>query len=674
MRIYELAKELDMKSRDLVQAINDLGFNVTSHMSTLNGEELDLVIEYFTDSEDEDVQNLEEKLEEETSGETEEASVDEEPEEVEEEIDENALEIPDNLTVLEFAELVEKPTNQVIMKLIELGIMASQNQTIDYDTASIVASEFGIETRESNESPEPEEEISLENILDFKDAEKDLKPRPPVVTVMGHVDHGKTSLLDKIRESDITRGEAGGITQHIGASTVKVDGETIVFLDTPGHEAFTSMRSRGASITDITILVVAADDGVMPQTEEAISHAKAAGVPIVVAVNKMDKPEANLNKIYQELLEHGLTPEEWGGDTVTVPVSAKTGQGIDELLEMVLMIAELSELKANPNRKAIATVIEANLDVGKGPVANVIVQKGTLSVGDSIVSGVASGRIRAMFDDKGKAIKKVGPSMPAQILGLSDVPESGDQLYEVKDEKLARDYAEKIKENLKEEKLKASENISLDALYENRQDGEVQNLNLIVKTDVKGTIDAVVNSLSKLSNDEVKVNFIHTGVGGVTESDVLLATTSNAVIIGFNVRPNAVASENAKRSNVDIRTYRVIYDAIEDVKNAINGMLEPVYKEEVIGMAEVRDVFKVPRIGNVAGIYMQSGKVTRNSSVRLLRNDVIITEAAISSLKRFKDDVKEVNQGYEAGVGIENYDDIKVGDRMEFFEMKEVER
>lgn len=676
MRIYELAKELNLRSKDLVELINELGIEVSSHMATLKGDELDLVMAYLKEDKDNSATNsTDEILDEEQIDEVEEIEETEELEnnDIEEEIDDDSIELPSSMTVLEFSELIGSNVNQVIMKLIELGVMASQNEQIDYETAAILAGEFGLETREKAYEAEVDD-TDFEIILDFEDKEKDLKPRPPVVTVMGHVDHGKTSLLDRIRESHITRGEAGGITQHIGASTVKVNGETIVFLDTPGHEAFTAMRSRGASITDITILVVAADDGVMPQTIEAINHAKAAGVPIIVAVNKMDKPEANIDRVYQELAENQLMPEEWGGDIVTVPVSAKTGQGVDDLLEMVLMIAELEELKANPNRNAIATVIEANLDVGKGPVATVLVQKGTLKFGDIILSGVTSGRIRAMFDDQGKPVKKVGPSMPAQILGLSEVPESGDQLFVVDDERTARDYAESLKDKLKDDKVKASENMSLDALFDNLQTGDMKDLNLIIKTDVKGTIDAVTGSLSKLSNEEVKVNFVHTGVGGITESDVLLADTSNAVIIGFNVRPNATASESAKRMNVDIRTYRVIYEAIADVEKAINGMLTPEFAEEVIGRAEVRQVFKVPNQGNVAGIYVQNGKVTRNATVRLLRNDVIVTESSISSLKRFKDDVKEINTGYEGGLGLDGYDDIKEGDSMEFYVMKEVAR
>lgn len=666
MRVYELAKQLGKTSKDLVEEINDLGIEVSSHMATLKGEDLDLVLEFFTSADASEEISLDESQNVESTESNHEESV-------EDEDTGNYLKLPSSLTVLELSEHIGVNVNQAIMKLIELGVMAGQNQQIDYETASIVANEFGFETKELK-SGDTQEDEGFEFILDYEDDDKDLVPRPPVVTVMGHVDHGKTSLLDRIRASNITRGEAGGITQHIGASTVDVDGHTIVFLDTPGHEAFTAMRSRGASITDITILVVAADDGVMPQTVEAISHAKAAGVPIIVAINKMDKPEANIDRVYQELAEHQLMPEAWGGDTVTVPVSAKTGAGIDELLEMVLMIAELEELKANPNRRAVATVVEANLDTGKGPVATVLVQKGTLKFGDVVLSGVASGRIRAMFDDKGKSIRTAGPSMPAQILGLSEVPESGDQLFAVKDEKTARDMAENLKNKLKDDKVKASENISLDALFENIQEGEVQDLNLIIKTDVKGTIDAVTGSLAKLSNSEVRVNFVHTGVGGITESDVLLADTSNAVIIGFNVRPNSIAIDNAKRMNVDIKTYRVIYDAIADVEKAIHGMLTPEFVEEVIGRAEVRQVFKVPNQGKVAGIYIQNGKVTRDATVRLLRNDVIITESEISSLRRFKDDVREINTGYEGGLGIDGYDDIKEGDAMEFYVMKEVPR
>lgn len=581
------------------------------------------------------------------------------------------IEIGETIIVKDFADKLKVSVTQVISKLIQLGVMANQNQQIDYDYAVLIADEFGINLIKKEEEKEEDEEIFD---LDYEDPESTLVLRPPVVTVMGHVDHGKTSLLDAIRKTHVTRQEAGGITQHIGAYSVNVNGNKIIFLDTPGHEAFTSMRSRGAKVTDITILVVAADDGVMPQTIEAINHAKAAGVPIIVAINKMDKPGANPERIKQELAENGLLPEDWGGDAITVPISALKGDGIKELLEMVLMVAEVEELKANPNRRAIGTVIEAQLDKGRGPVATVIVQKGTLNSGDTVVSGKASGRIRAMFDDKGKKIKKAGPSIPVVILGLSEVPEAGDLIYAVKDEKTARSYADKVKNQIKKDMLKATEKVSLDALFDKIKEGELKDLNIIIKTDVRGTIDAVKQSLEKLSNEEVKVNILHGGVGGISESDVMLATASNAIIIGFNVRPTQGAIDLSKHENVDMRTYRVIYDAISDIEAAIKGMLAPKYKEEILGRAEVRELFKVPNIGVVAGVHVTNGKIIRNAQLRLIRDDIVIHEGNISSLKRYKDDVKELLQDFEGGIGIENYNDLKKGDIIEAFIMTEIER
>lgn len=579
------------------------------------------------------------------------------------------IEIPSHITVADLAQAIDVSLTELIGKLISYGIMASQNEELDFENAQIISMEFGKELVQMTEE-DLEEDMMLE--LDFEDKESSLKSRPPVVTVMGHVDHGKTSLLDSIRNTSVTRREAGGITQHIGASVVTVDNNKIVFLDTPGHEAFTAMRSRGAQVTDLAILVVAADDGVMPQTLEAINHAKAAEVPIIVAINKMDKEEANVERIKQELAENGLMPDDWGGDAICVPVSARTGDGIDELLEMVLTVAEMEELKANPNRRAIGTIIEAQLDKGRGPTATVLIQKGTLKTGDIVVSGTTSGRIRAMFDDKGKNVKKATPSYPALILGLSDVPEAGDTLYAVEDERTARGYAQKAKEVLKEDMVRSSSNINLDDLFNQISSGDIKDLNIIIKTDVRGTIDAVKQSFEKLSNDEVKVNIIHGAVGGITDSDVNLAVASNALIIGFNVRPSQSAIDLANYENVEIRTYRVIYEAIEDIKNAIKGMLSPKLIEEVIGRSEIRAVFKVPNVGSVAGIYVTSGKITRNASVRLIRNDIVIHEGNISSLKRFKDDTKELATGFEGGLGIENYNDVKEGDIIEAYIMKEV--
>ena len=579
--------------------------------------------------------------------------------------------IQPTITVKDLSEKISVSISELIMKLMELGIMANQNQEIDFDTASLVAGEFNVIVEQDEVEDFDDDDVFN---LDFEDKDEDLKERPPVITVMGHVDHGKTSILDRIRNSRVAGREAGGITQHIGAYTIRVNDKKIVFLDTPGHEAFTAMRSRGAQVTDVSILVVAADDGVMPQTVEAINHSKAAGVPIIVAVNKIDKENANIERVKTELAENGLVPEDWGGDTVLVPVSARTGEGIDELLEMILMIAEMEELKANPNRLAVGTVIEAQLDKGRGPTATILVQKGTLKHSDMVFSGQASGRIRAMFNDQGKQVKKAGPSTPVLILGLNEVPEAGDMIYAVKDEKEARNYAQKIKDHNREEQIKSSSNVNLDELFGKISDGETKDLNIIIKTDVKGTIDAIKQSLIKLSNDEVKVNIIHGAVGGITESDVNLASASSAIIIGFNVRPTQVALDMAKNESIEIRTYRVIYDAIEDVKNAITGMLKPQYQEEVLGRATVRDTFKVPGVGTVAGVYVNTGKVTRNAVVRLLRDEILIFEGPISSLKRYKDDVKELTQGYEGGMGLENYNDIKPGDVLEAYVLNEVQR
>ncbi|WP_420038351.1 translation initiation factor IF-2 [Finegoldia magna] len=577
--------------------------------------------------------------------------------------------IQPTITVKDLSEKISVSISELIMKLMELGIMANQNQEIDFDTASLVAGEFDVIVEQDEVEDFDDDDVFN---LDFEDKKEDLKERPPVITVMGHVDHGKTSILDRIRNSRVAGREAGGITQHIGAYTIRVNDKKIVFLDTPGHEAFTAMRSRGAQVTDVSILVVAADDGVMPQTIEAINHSKAAGVPIIVAINKIDKENANIERVKTELAENGLVPEDWGGDTVLVPVSARTGEGIDDLLEMILMVAEMEELKANPNRLAVGTVIEAQLDKGRGPTATILVQKGTLKHSDMVFSGQASGRIRAMFNDQGKQVKKAGPSTPVLILGLNEVPEAGDMIYAVKDEKEARNYAQKIKDHNREEQIKSSSTMNLDELFGKISDGETKDLNIIIKTDVKGTIDAIKQSLIKLSNEEVKVNIIHGAVGGITESDVNLASASSAIIIGFNVRPTQVAMDMAKNESIEIRTYRVIYDAIEDVKNAITGMLKPQYQEEVLGRATVRDTFKVPGVGTVAGVYVNTGKVTRNATVRLLRDEILIFEGPVSSLKRYKDDVKELTQGYEGGMGLENYNDIKPGDVLEAYVLNEV--
>lgn len=576
------------------------------------------------------------------------------------------------ITVKDFADQLGVSVSTVITKLIGLGVMANQNQSIDEDTCILLADELGIEI--DIEEPKLDESIEEEYGLLKKDKERDLKTRPPVVTVMGHVDHGKTSLLDSIKKTHVTQSEAGGITQHIGAYTVNLAGKKITFLDTPGHEAFTSMRLRGAQTTDIAVLVVAADDGVMPQTLEAISHARSAEVPIIVAITKIDKPEANPERVKQELMNENLLAEEWGGDTIVVGVSSKTGEGIDELLEMILLVAEMRELKANPNRRAIGTIIEANLDKAKGPMATILIKNGTLRFGDSIVSGVCSGRIRAMQDDKGKQVKKAGPSMPVVVLGLNEVPNAGDTIYAVNDDKTAKAIADKNAEITREKRLSQTTKISLDNLFEKISEEDVKELNIVVKADVKGSVEALNQSLLKLSTDEVKISIIHSGVGGINESDVTLASASNAIVIGFNVRPNINAIELAKAEDVEIRTYRVIYEIINDIEQAAKGMLDPDIVEEILGRCEIRQTFKLPNNQMVAGVYVLNGKILRNSKVKVLRDDVVIHEGDIASLKRFKDDTKELATGFEGGLVIDGFNDIKEGDLLESYVLKEVKR
>lgn len=574
------------------------------------------------------------------------------------------------ITVAGFCEQVGISTSQVIMALMKMGIMANINQNIDEDTVMILADELKISVAVGKVEEEDEEE----GLEDFEDKEEDLKPRPPIITVMGHVDHGKTSLLDAIRKTNVTVSEAGGITQHIGASEVTINGQKIVFLDTPGHEAFTAMRARGAHVTDIAVLVVAADDSVKPQTIESISHAKAAGVPIIVAINKCDKPAADPERVKLDLMEHGIVVEDYGGETIAVPVSAKKGEGIVTLLEMILLQAEMLELKANPNRLATGSVIEARLDKNKGPVATLLVNNGTLKSGMSIVAGTSYGRIRLMTNYKGDTIKKAGPATAVEILGLSEVPEAGDMFNAVKDDKLAKEIAENRKIKLREEILARNAATTLEQLFSQIQEGETKDLNLIIKGDVNGSVGAIVSSLEKLKNENVRVKIIHTGVGTVNESDVSLAGTTGSIIIGFNVRPTTAVQTLADRENIEIRLYRVIYDIINDVEAAMKGMLDPEFKEEVLGKAEVRSTFKVPGVGIIAGAYVQEGKMQRNAEIRLVRDGIVVHEGTISSLKRFKDDAKEVNQGYECGLGIENYNDIKEGDIIECFHMVEIER
>ena len=577
------------------------------------------------------------------------------------------VKIPDEITVGELASRMKKTAAEVIKQLIKLGVMASVNQTVDYDTAALVAMELGCKV-------EKEVIVTIEERLidDREDTAEELQPRSPVVVVMGHVDHGKTSLLDAIRNTNVASGEAGGITQHIGAYTVQINGNPITFLDTPGHAAFTSMRARGAMCTDIAILVVAADDGIMPQTVEAINHAKAANIPIIVAINKMDKHGANPDRIKQQLTEYDLVPEEWGGETVICPISAKTGQGIDELLEMVILTAEVQELKANPNRLAKGVVIEARLDKARGPVATLLVQNGTLKQGDVIIAGTAVGRVRVMTDDKGRTVKTAGPSKPVEITGLAEVPGAGDIFNAVEDERMARQLVEQRKEDLKAAANKTKGKVTLEDLFAQIQEGEMKELNIIVKADVQGSAEAVKASLEKISNEEVRVKVIHAGVGAISENDVLLASTSNAIIVGFNVRPDPVAAASAARAKVDMRMYRVIYDAINEIQDAMKGMLAPKYKEVIIGHAEVRQTYKVSAIGTIAGCYVKDGKITRDAQVRVLRDNIVIHEGQLGSLQRFKDSVKEVAANYECGMSIEKFNDIKEGDIFECFVMEQI--
>lgn len=577
--------------------------------------------------------------------------------------------IPSNISVKDLATDLKKTSTEVIKKLFDLGIMANINQTLDFDTAYLVADAFGVMATKK-------EEIKDEDILfdDSEDKEEDLQQRPPVVVVMGHVDHGKTSLLDAIRQTNVIEGEAGGITQHIGAYKVNVNGREITFLDTPGHEAFTSMRARGAQITDIAILVIAADDGVMPQTVEAINHAKAAGIPIIVAVNKIDLPGANVDKVKQELMKYELVPEEWGGDTIFVPISAKKNINIDNLLEMVLLVADMQNLRANPNRQSKGTVIEARLDKAQGPIASVLVQRGTLNVGDTIILGTSIGKIRTMKNDKGKMVREAGPSTPVEITGLHEVPEAGDVFYEVKNEKVAKHLIEQRKLESREKTLNSTEAVTLDNLFDKMASEDLKQLNIIVKADVQGTAEAMKSSLEKLSNDEVRVSVIHSSAGGVTESDVQLAKAANAIIIAFNVRPVGAAKNLAEKDGVEIKQYSVIYQAIEDVQDAMKGMLAPVYKEVNIGNAEVRQTFRISNVGTIAGCFVLDGKLERNAGVRVIREGVVIHDGKLVSLKRFKDDAKEVSKGFECGLQIEDYNDLKEGDIIEAYIKEEVKR
>lgn len=680
IRVYELAKELNVSSKDLITLLmEEFGVEVKNHMSVIEDEDAALIQELIgengiPETKKSIVDEYEDQLAEEVNkGVRKKKKTKKEIER--EEIEKNAeaacgvVEIGETITVKELCEKLGKPTAEVIKNLIFLGVMAGVNQEIDFATAEKLCEKYEVIAERK------EEGIELEAFEEDTDiVEENLEKRPPIVTIMGHVDHGKTSLLDAIRKARVTDTEAGGITQHIGAYTVTLNGEKITFLDTPGHEAFTAMRARGAQVTDIVILVVAADDGIMPQTKEAISHCKAANVPMIVAINKIDRPGANVDRVKQELTEHGLVSEDWGGDTICVPVSAKTGENLDSLLEMILLTAEMQELTADPNRKSKGTVIEAKLDKGRGAVASLLIQNGTLHVGDSILVGSTYGRIRAMFDDMGKKIKSAGPSIPVEVLGLSEVPAAGDRFVVVKDEKTARNMAEIRKDKIKTESHQTSHRVSLEDLYSQIQEGKVKELSIIVKADVQGSVEAIRQSLEKLSTDDVKVRVIHGAVGAITETDITLAAASNALMIGFNVRPDSNAIAAAERDGVDIKTYRIIYDAIEDVKSAMIGMLDPEYKEVVNGKAEVRMTYKISNVGTIAGCYVTDGKIVRNSEIRVIRDGIVIFESVLASLKRFKDDAKEVNKGYECGLSVERFNDLKEGDIIESFTMEAVKR
>ena len=703
-RVHELSKEVGISSKDLIAILKDMNIDVKNHMSALEEEDVKAFMELNKPMEEENKKNkvVVEEIKEndfieeidtnfvakskiKTKASKDKDDIDlkkkhklnkggkskvkdklkDKPEE------KKFIKLPSSITVGEFAKILKLEATAVIKKLIPLGIMAAIHQEIDYDTAALIAEELGYTVSEQKSTEETlEERIQVTH----NDDENLLEPRPPVVTVMGHVDHGKTSLLDAIRHAKVTESEAGGITQHIGAYQTEINNKKVVFLDTPGHEAFTALRARGAKVTDIAVLVVAADDGVMPQTIEAINHAKAANVPIIVAINKIDKAGANPDKVKQELSNYGLVPEEWGGETIMVPVSAVKKLGLDTLLEMIVLVADMSELKSNYNRLADGTIIESKLDKGRGPVATVLIKGGTLNIGDHIVAGSAFGKVRAMIDDKGRRIKKAGPSSPVEIQGLNDVPVAGDMFYAVEDDKTARTLAEIRKAKTRESELKQSAKVSLQDLFNQIKEGKVKDLNIIVKADVQGSIEALKQSLNKLSNEEVRVNLIHSGVGAISETDIMLASASNAIVIGFNVRPDTNSVKLAEKDNVDIRLYRIIYNAIEDIEAAMKGMLDPDIKEVINGKAEVRTTFKVPGVGTIAGCYVTEGKILRNSTGRVIRNGIVIFEGKLSSLKRFKDDVREVVSGYECGIGLERFNDIKDGDIIESFSFEEVAR
>jgi len=685
IRVYEYAKKHNISSKDIITKLKEMNIEVSNHMAMLDDEVVNKLDNQYNDGAEKpsvaDEFEVEEKVVRSKKNSNKnkkkgKGNQDKRQENFAGRQQTQVVETPDKitfsgtLTVAELAKKLSKEPSEIIKKLFMLGIMATINQDLDKDTIELIASDYGIEVEEEVIVSETE----FETFIDEQDDEENLKERPAVVTIMGHVDHGKTTLLDSIRNSKVTAGEAGGITQHIGAYQVEVNDKKITFLDTPGHAAFTTMRARGAQVTDITILVVAADDGVMPQTVEAINHAKAAGVPIIVAVNKMDKPAANPDRVMQELTEYELVPEAWGGDTIFVPISAIKGEGIDNLLEMILLVSEVEEYKANPNRYATGTVIEAQLDKGKGTIATLLVQNGTLRVGDPIVVGTSFGRVRAMVNDIGRRVKVAGPSTPVEITGLNEVPQAGDRFMAFADEKKARQIGEERAQQALLAQRGEKSKLSLEDLFQQIKEGDVKEINLIVKADVQGSVEAMAASLRKIDVEGVKVKIIHTGVGAITESDIILASASNAIVIGFNVRPDVNAKRTAELENVDIRLHRIIYKVIEEIEAAMQGMLDPEFVEKVIGQAEVRQTFKVTKVGTIAGCYVTDGKITRDSGVRIIRDGVVIFEGQLDTLKRFKDDVKEVAQNYECGITIERYNDLKEGDIIEAYIMEEVKR
>ncbi|MGG0184521.1 translation initiation factor IF-2 [Bacillus rhizoplanae] len=685
IRVYEYAKKHNISSKDIITKLKEMNIEVSNHMAMLDDEVVNKLDNQYNDGAEKtsvaDEFEVEEKVVRSKKNSNKnkkkgKGNQDKRQENFAGRQQTQTVETPDKITfagtlaVGELAKKLSKEPSEIIKKLFMLGIMATINQDLDKDTIELIASDYGIEVEEEVIVSETE----FETFMDEQDDEENLKERPAVVTIMGHVDHGKTTLLDSIRNSKVTAGEAGGITQHIGAYQVEVNDKKITFLDTPGHAAFTTMRARGAQVTDITILVVAADDGVMPQTVEAINHAKAAGVPIIVAVNKMDKPSANPDRVMQELTEYELVPEAWGGDTIFVPISAIKGEGIDNLLEMILLVSEVEEYKANPNRYATGTVIEAQLDKGKGTIATLLVQNGTLRVGDPIVVGTSFGRVRAMVNDIGRRVKVAGPSTPVEITGLNEVPQAGDRFMAFADEKKARQIGESRAQQALVAQRGEKSKLSLEDLFQQIQEGDVKEINLIVKADVQGSVEAMAASLRKIDVEGVKVKIIHTGVGAITESDIILASASNAIVIGFNVRPDVNAKRTAELENVDIRLHRIIYKVIEEIEAAMQGMLDPEFVEKVIGQAEVRQTFKVTKVGTIAGCYVTDGKITRDSGVRIIRDGVVIFEGQLDTLKRFKDDVKEVAQNYECGITIERYNDLKEGDIIEAYIMEEVKR